>query len=139
MQERNKMSTAKNCKHCNTEFTGRANRLYCSDSCKNQANNTLDLKLRRDSRFYANVMERNERILRAFMARPTVSTNLISKSELQKFGFNTAGPFIRFEDGYLVGEYFLKDELVFFFNIKKYSGIWNLDEQMDKLFPKKEK
>ena len=45
------------------------------------------------------------------------------KSELQKFGFNTAGPFIRFEDGYLVGEYFLKDELVFYFRIKKYNGI----------------
>ena len=82
-------------------------------------------------------MERNERILRSFMARPTVTTNLIAKSELQKFGFNTAGPFIRFEDGYLVGEYFLKDELVFYFRIKKYIGIHSLDEQLDKLYPKK--
>ena len=84
-------------------------------------------------------MERNELILRSFMARPTVTTNLIAKSELQKFGFNTAGPFIRFENGYLVGEFFLKDELAFYFNIKKYSGIYSLDEQLDKLYPKKAK
>ena len=134
------MSQTKNCPHCNTPFNGRANRIYCSDSCKNQKNNTRDTALRKDSRFFANVMERNERILRAFMARPEVNSEKIPKIELQAFGFNTAGPFIVSNGGYIVGEYYVKEHQFIFYTITKSLEITkSRHDTLEKLFPGKPK
>ena len=133
------MTQTKNCPHCNTPFTGRANRIYCSDSCKNQKNNTRDTALRKDSRFFANVMERNERILRAFMARPAVSKDTITQRELKELGFNLAGPFILHDGGFLVGEFILKEYMTAFYKIVKLDKPLNAAYYLDYLFPSKPK
>ncbi len=118
---KNIMSLFKNCIHCNTPFTGRANKIYCSASCKSQANNSAELVLRKDSRFFAKVMERNERIFVAFMAHRASASKYVLKSELKQFGFNNHGPFVVYNGRYVVGNYYLKEERGACYEVEKRS------------------
>lgn len=104
------MPQKKICVQCGKPFYGRANKKYCLTACKNQANNAPSLKMRRDNRFYAKVMEKNERILRAVMEDRTTFSKLIAKSELTRKGFNHHGPFVVYKGKYLVGNYYLTEK-----------------------------
>ena len=104
------MPQKKICVQCGKPFYGRANKKYCLPTCKNQANNTPNLKMRRDNRFFAMVMEKNERILRAVMEERTTFSKLIAKSELTRKGFNHHGPFVVYQGKYLVGNYYLTEK-----------------------------
>ena len=46
-----------NCKECNTEFEGRANRNYCSPKCRNQFNTK---KYRKDNNLHSGRVGRPE-------------------------------------------------------------------------------
>ena len=129
------MPQKKICAQCGKPFYGRANKKYCLPTCKNQANNAPTLKMRRDNRFFAKVMEKNERILRVVMQERTSLSNLIPKSDLTKKGFNHCGPFVVYNGKYLLGNYYLKEKGLWYEVSMK--SIFAEAGLIEKLFPVK--
>ena len=108
------MPTVKKCPQCGCKFEGRANKIYCSGTCKNQKNNTPDAELRRTNRFWAKQFEHNERIFNNFMKNRSSKTNKIFKTELKEYGFCVHGPFWIIDGNYLIGNYRLRDKGPYF-------------------------
>ena len=75
----------KQCKRCYSDFTGRRNKLYCSDQCKNDNNNDNAYEFRVASRPVLLVIEKNWKILDFFYHS---GNHELTQTELQLKGYN---------------------------------------------------
>jgi hypothetical protein len=57
----------KNCKNCQKEMVGRADKIYCSLACKNASNNDLKQKTREITKEIDSYLHRNREILALLM------------------------------------------------------------------------
>jgi len=74
----------KNCPECGEKISGRADKKFCSDSCRNAHNNALNRTQKNTIRTTNNRLRRNHRILEKL--NPTDKTK-VAKSTLLKHGF----------------------------------------------------
>jgi hypothetical protein len=79
------------CKNCGEIYSGRSNQLYCSHECRDDFNNRKDTIMRKDSRKYGRIMEKNLRIIKRYLKEH--SGPCIRKKDLREMGFNFFGPF----------------------------------------------
>ena len=80
------------CKNCGDVFSGRSDKKYCTDDCRKDFNNRVDTIMRKESRKYGRIMERNLRILRKYL-KDHDNPVVIWKNELKEHRFNFYGPF----------------------------------------------
>lgn len=108
------MAELKTCRECGKAFSGRKNKLFCSLLCKSKANNKRELALRKTTRRDFATMERNARIINAYMKTVQMERISVLKNALVDLGFDILGPFKLYYDQtghvfYELGDYLLKD------------------------------
>lgn len=79
------MTTQRKCPECDEEVRGRADKVYCSDYCRNVANNKLNRDTNALMRNINNRLRKNHRILQ--MLNPKDKTK-VSRNKLLASGFD---------------------------------------------------
>jgi hypothetical protein len=79
------MSEKRKCHDCGEEFSGRSDKKFCSDMCRNAFNNKLNSDSTNFVRNINNTLRKNRRIL--FELNPNDKTKVTKKKLLEK-GFN---------------------------------------------------
>jgi hypothetical protein len=80
------MSTTKTCAECKEKISGRADKKFCSDLCRNAFNNRLNSDETNYVRNVNNALRKNRRILQELV--PTHETNRCTRSRLLDLGFD---------------------------------------------------
>lgn len=80
------ISMKKKCIECTLEFSGRSDKKFCSDSCRNEYNNKINRDENNLMRNINNILRKNRRILKYFI--PDETTKVHRESNLLSKGFN---------------------------------------------------
>lgn len=75
----------KNCLHCKEPLTGRRDKKFCDDHCRNSYNNELRRDITNNMRNVNNLLKKNYRILSSFHP---FNKKQVSVKELYKMGFD---------------------------------------------------
>jgi hypothetical protein len=73
------------CKNCNKALSGRPDKEYCSDTCKNEYNNTLKYDENKEIGTINNILKQNRRILLRLLDGK--QTKSVSEKQLLEMGF----------------------------------------------------
>lgn len=73
------------CPECNEAFSGRIDKKFCSDSCRNSYNNKLNSDSTNYIRNINNILRKNRRIMEELLPEETVK---VSQQKLMDKGFN---------------------------------------------------
>ena len=82
------INMSKGCSECGESISGRADKKFCSDSCRNAFNNRLNSNETNYVRNINNVLRKNRRILQSFLPEAEISRCTRSKLLEQGFDFN---------------------------------------------------
>jgi ribosomal protein S27AE len=75
----------KNCKECGTVMTGRADKIFCGDMCRNEYHNRNKSQENEQLRGIVNIIRRNRKILQGFYEKNIMSVTI---EQLHMQGFN---------------------------------------------------
>lgn len=91
------------CLECNETFKGRADKKFCSDSCRNSYNNKLNSDTTNYMRNVNNILRKNRRILETLIPEETAKA---TKAKLLEKGFDFT---------YITNSYTTKKGATYFF------------------------
>ncbi|MCC6721280.1 MAG: hypothetical protein IT243_03695 [Bacteroidia bacterium] len=75
------------CPDCNSKITGRSDKKFCSDACRNNYNNRQNSDITALVRNVNNILKKNRRILQSLITNEEGKANVHSK-KLTSQGFN---------------------------------------------------
>lgn len=102
LQQQKKLAMKRNCLYCGKEFSGRTDKLYCSDNCRAKAHNATNNSSRDYHKKTITTLNRNYQILSLLLEKGYRSVDMC---ELEMLGFRPYCCTSYHRRGKLVNEY----------------------------------